>query len=93
MFWNNANSISNTIWAILESFVILGTPVFLILKGQRKLDKRLDRIEYALFNDGKTGLVNKVDEIIDRQHEIKEDVAVLKAEIKPTIRSRRGSTN
>jgi len=61
MFWSNANSISNTIWATLESIVIIGTPIFFILKGQRKLDKRLDRIEYALFNDGKTGLINKVD--------------------------------
>ena len=80
MFWNNANSISNTIWATLESIVIIGTPIFFILKGQRKLDKRLDRIEYALFNDGKTGLINKVDSLIESQNYIKTDVAVLKAQ-------------
>jgi len=80
MFWNNANSISNTIWATLESIVIIGTPIFFILKGQRKLDKRLDRIEYALFNDGKTGLINKVDSLIENQNYIKTDVAVLKAQ-------------
>ena len=80
MFWNNANSISNTIWASLESIVIIGTPIFFILKGQRKLDKRLDRIEYALFNDGKTGLINKVDSLIENQNYIKTDVAVLKAQ-------------
>jgi hypothetical protein len=80
MFWNNANSISNAIWATLESIVIIGTPIFLILKGQRKLDKRLDRIEYALFNEGKTGLINKVDALIENQQEIKTDVAVLKAQ-------------
>ena len=80
MFWNNANSISNTIWATLESIVIIGTPIFFILKGQRKLDKRLDRIEYALFNDGKTGLINKVDALIENQQSIKTDVAVLKAQ-------------
>ena len=80
MFWNNANSISNTIWATLESIVIIGTPIFFILKGQRKLDKRLDRIEYALFNDGKTGLINKVDSLIENQNCIKTDVAVLKAQ-------------
>ena len=80
MFWNNANSISNTIWATLESIVIIGTPIFFILKGQRKLDKRLDRIEYALFNDGKTGLINKVDALIENQNYIKTDVAVLKAQ-------------
>ena len=81
MFWNNANSISSTIWAILESIVIIGTPIFFILKGQRKLDKRLDRIEYALFNDGKTGLINKVDSLIENQNYIKTDVAVLKSQI------------
>jgi len=80
MFWSNANSISNTIWATLESIVIIGTPIFFILKGQRKLDKRLDRIEYALFNDGKTGLINKVDSLIENQNCIKTDVAVLKAQ-------------
>jgi len=80
MFWNNANSISNTIWATLESIVIIGTPIFFILKGQRKLDKRLDRIEYALFNDGKTGLINKVDALIENQNYIKTDIAVLKAQ-------------
>jgi len=80
MFWSNANSISNTIWATLESIVIIGTPIFFILKGQRKLDKRLDRIEYALFNDGKTGLINKVDSLIESQNYIKTDVAVLKAQ-------------
>jgi len=80
MFWSNANSISNTIWATLESIVIIGTPIFFILKGQRKLDKRLDRIEYALFNDGKTGLINKVDSLIENQNYIKTDIAVLKAQ-------------
>ena len=80
MFWSNANSISNTIWATLESIVIIGTPIFFILKGQRKLDKRLDRIEYALFNDGKTGLINKVDALIENQNYIKTDIAVLKAQ-------------
>ena len=41
--------------------------------------KRLDRIEYALYNDGQTGLINKVDHIIEQQQAIKIDVEVLKA--------------
>jgi hypothetical protein len=81
MFWSNANSVSNTIWATLESIVIIGTPIFFILKGQRKLDKRLDRIEYALFNDGKTGLINKFDALIEDFQGMKTDVAVLKSQI------------
>ena len=43
------------------------------------IDKRTDRIEYALYNDGKTGLINKVDSLMVNQQDIKTDVAVLKA--------------
>lgn len=45
------------------------------------LDKRLDRIEYALYNDGKTGLVNKVDDLLTNQQNIKIDVEVLKEKV------------
>ena len=48
-----------------------------------EISKGLSRINYALFNDGKTGLVNKVDSIIERQQDISEDVAVLKARRQP----------
>ena len=51
-----------------------------------EMDKRLNRIEYALYNDGKTGLVNKVDLLVENQQSIKEDVLILKVqhEHKPT---------
>lgn len=39
----------------------------------------LNKIMYALYNDGHTGLINKVDCIIERQQEIKIDVEVMKA--------------
>ena len=42
------------------------------------MDKRLDRIEYALYNDGKTGLVQKVDSLVENQQTIKTDVEILK---------------
>jgi len=44
-------------------------------------DKKLERINYALWNAGKTGLVNKVDHIIEGQSEIKTDVAILKSKV------------
>jgi len=52
----------------------------------------LAKIEYALFNDGQTGLINKVDQLIENQNSIKIDVEVMKAisESKPT-RSRKTS--
>lgn len=43
------------------------------------IDKRTDRTEYALYNDGKTGLINKVDCLVENQQKVMTDVAVLKA--------------
>jgi hypothetical protein len=42
-------------------------------------DKKLEKIHYALWNSGKTGLVNKVDDILTSQAAIQSDIAVLKA--------------
>jgi len=39
----------------------------------------LAKINYALYNDGKTGLINKVDQLIENQNKIKIDVEVMKA--------------
>ena len=44
-----------------------------------EMDKRTSRIEYALYNDGKTGLINKVEELLENQQIIKVDVEVMKA--------------
>ena len=41
--------------------------------------KRLDKIDYALYNDGQTGLINKVDCLIERQQDIRIDIEVMKA--------------
>jgi hypothetical protein len=50
------------------------------------IQDKLSRIEYALYNDGKTGLINKVEELLENQLTIKIDVEVMKAQIesKPT---------
>ena len=49
------------------------------------IEDKLARIEYALYNDGKTGLINKVEELLTNQQSIKIDVEVMKAkaEAKP----------
>jgi len=39
----------------------------------------LSKIMYALYNDGKTGLINKVDHLIEHQQQIKIDVEVMKS--------------
>lgn len=50
----------------------------IIQKYTKKLEEKLTRIEYALYNDGKTGLINKVEELLENQHLIRVDVEVLK---------------
>jgi hypothetical protein len=59
-----------------------------IKKHTEGIEDKLSRIEYALFNDGQTGLINKVDQLIENQNIIKIDVEVMKAktESKPRIR-------
>jgi hypothetical protein len=43
-----------------------------------KIEDKLSRIEYALYNDGKTGLINKVEELLENQQSIRIDVEILK---------------
>ena len=50
-----------------------------IAKHTEDLKEKLTRIEYALYNDGKTGLINKVEELLENQQQIKIDVEVMKA--------------
>lgn len=50
-------------------------------KHTEELKDKLSRIEYALYNDGKTGLINKVEELLENQQAIKIDVEVMKAKI------------
>lgn len=52
-----------------------------IQKYTEELKDKLNRIEYALYNDGKTGLINKVEELLENQQCIRIDVEVMKAKI------------
>ena len=79
IFWNSANTVSNAIWALVETLAIIATPIFYLSKKFGKMDSRLDKIEYAMFNDGKTGLINKVDTLIENQQAIRIDVEVMKS--------------
>lgn len=44
-------------------------------------DNKLQKIDYALFNEGKTGLVNKVDQILDNQASMNTSIAVLESKV------------
>jgi len=48
------------------------------------IEDKLSKIEYALYNDGQTGLINKVEELLANQQLIKIDVEVMKAKAAPT---------
>ena len=50
-----------------------------IAKHTEDSKEKLTRIEYALYNDGKTGLINKVEELLENQQQIKIDGEVMKA--------------
>ena len=53
-----------------------------ITKHTEELREQLNKIMYALYNDGKTGLINKVEELLENQQSIKIDVEVMKAKQK-----------
>ena len=53
------------------------------------IEDKLARIEYALYNDGQTGLINKVEELLTNQQSIKIDVEIMKAKSETKTRTRR----
>jgi len=55
-----------------------------------ELKDQLSKITYALYNEGQTGLINKVDQLIENQNLIRIDVEVMKAkaESKPRARAK-----
>jgi hypothetical protein len=50
-----------------------------IAKHTDELKEQLLKINYALYNDGKTGLINKVEELLENQQAIRIDVEIMKA--------------
>jgi len=70
----NTNLMANLVWAIVDTVAILGGGFRVYLK----LIKKLDRIEYAIFNDG-NGMKQQVQDLHTKQAEIKIDLEVLKA--------------
>jgi hypothetical protein len=65
--------------SIEEHLIELREELRPIMEMMSEMDKRTSRIEYALYNDGKTGLINKVEELLENQQSIKVDVEVMKA--------------
>lgn len=72
----NSSLLFGGLWALADTLVILGGGFRLYMKIVRKLD----HIEYALFNDG-NGVVQKVSELHEDQQQIKTDIAVMKTKV------------
>jgi hypothetical protein len=82
---------SSDVATIIYSYFFVGAALFAgvgmiakhtIRTHTDELKDKLSRIEYALYNDGKTGLINKVDELIENQQLIKTEVEIIKVRIK-----------
>lgn len=72
------------IYSYFFVFAAIGAAISLVArhsiqKHTEELKDQLNKITYALYNDGKTGLINKVDQLIENQQCIRIDVEVLKS--------------
>lgn len=81
IFWNNAGTVSNAIWAALESLVIIGAPIFWLSRMFKKMDKRLDRIEYQLYENGGGSMKDQMNNQDKALHELQINQAIIKAKL------------
>jgi len=81
LFWNNASTVSNAIWAALESLVIIGAPIFWLNRMFRKMDNRLSRIEYQLYENGGGSMKDQLNRQDDALHALQINQAVIKAKL------------
>lgn len=81
LFWNNANTVSNAIWAFLESVAIIGAPIFWLNRMFKKMDKRLSRIEYQLYENGGGSMKDQLNRQDAALHELQINQAVIKTKL------------
>lgn len=81
---SNSSLVFGAMWAIADTLVIIGGGFRVYLN----LTRKLDRIEYAIFNDG-NGMKQQVEDLHDNQQIIKTDIEVMKAKMETKPRSRK----
>ena len=81
LFWNNAGTVTNAIWAALESLVIIGAPIFWLSRMFKKMDKRLDRIEYQLYENGGGSMKDQMNNQDKALHELQINQAIIKTKL------------
>jgi hypothetical protein len=79
-----SSDIATIVYSYFFVFAAVGAGIAMVArhtiqKHTEELKDQLVKINYALYNDGKTGLINKVDQLIENQQCIRIDVEVLKA--------------
>ena len=79
-----SSDIATIVYSYFFVFAAIGAGIAMVArhtiqKHTEELKDQLVKINYALYNDGKTGLINKVDQLIENQQCIRIDVEVLKA--------------
>ena len=81
LFCNNANTVSNAIWAVLESVAIIGAPIFWLNRMFKKMDKRLSRIEYQLYENGGGSMKDQLNRQDQALHELQINQAIIKTKL------------
>lgn len=81
LFWNNASTISNAIGAALESLVIIGAPISWLNRMFKKMDKRLDKIEYQLYENGGGSMKDQLNRQDAALHELQINQAIIKTKL------------
>jgi hypothetical protein len=77
----SVGAIGSFFWVIVKRIVnhVIEEHIDLMREELASFNRKFDRVEYALYNNGQTGLINKVDALIQNQQIIKTDVEVMKA--------------
>jgi hypothetical protein len=75
----NLASEATTLWAIVTVISIILAGFGVILRYLMRIEKRFTKIDYALWNEGRTGLVQRVEEMHAKQSEMSTDIAVIKS--------------
>jgi len=77
VFWSNVSTVSNAIWAITETIAIIGAPIFWLNRMFRKMDKRLDKIEYQLYENGGSSMKDQMNRQDKALHELQLNQAII----------------
>lgn len=79
-----SSDVATIVYSYFFVIVTVGTAMAVMAKHAirthtNEIRDDLRKVMYALYNDGKTGLINKVDDLLENQQHIRIDVEVLKA--------------